>query len=52
MKRKAVLRLTPIRPTEKGNVVTVQTTEGILVLNCWKDRRLAGRYCMNLETTE
>lgn len=52
MKRKAVLRLTPIRPTGKGDVVTVQTTEGILVLNCWKDRRLTGRYCMNLETTE
>lgn len=52
MKRKAVLKLIPTVPAAKGRVVTVQTTEGILVLNCWKDRNLTGRYCMNLETME
>lgn len=52
MKRKAVLKLIPSPPSEGGWVVTVQSTQGILVLNCWQDMALAGRYCMNMQTME
>lgn len=52
MKRKAVLKLTPTPARAKGKAVTVQTTEGILVLNCWLNGKLKGRYCMNASTME
>lgn len=52
MRRNAVQGLEPKQPSGSGKTVTVQKTDGILVINCWEDKILTGRYCMNMETYE
>ena len=52
MKRRLVLRETPIKTKKKGKVVTVQTAENILILNMYRDKDLTRRYCMNTDTGE
>lgn len=52
MKRKVVEKLEPTKTNKKGLVATVQTTQGILVLNIYKDKALKSRYCMDAKTKE
>ena len=52
MKRRLVLRETPIKTKKKGKVVTVQNVENILILNMYRDKDLTCRYCMNTDTGE
>ena len=52
MKRKEVLALEPNLPGRGGKVFTTQIAGDILVLNYWKNGKLAKRYCMNTETHE
>ena len=47
-----VEKLQPIGTRKSGNVVTTQFKDGILILNLYKDKKLYGRYCMNVETGE
>lgn len=52
MKKKMVEKLQPTGTRKSGNVVTTQFKDGILILNLYKDKKLYGRYCMNVETGE
>lgn len=52
MKRKQVLLTKPKPVNKKGNVITAQLAGDILILNCYEDKILKKRYCMNVETYE
>lgn len=52
MKRKKVLNTPLILPTKEKETITVQESEGILILNYWKKKNLIARYAMNLSTGE
>lgn len=52
MKRKAILNLTPTPAGREGNIFTVQALETILIINYWKNRVLAGRYCLDTKSGE
>lgn len=52
MKKKLVEKLKPTGTRKSGDVVTTQVKDGILILNLYKDKKLYGRYCMNVDTGE
>lgn len=52
MKRKKIETLQPKQTKKKGEIVTVQELDGILILNFFHDKILESRYCMVTETGE
>lgn len=50
MKKKLVEQTAPVQG--KGNRITVQKAENILILNIHENGKLGARYCINLETNE
>lgn len=50
MKKRLVEQTAPVRG--KGNRITVQKAENILILNIHEKGKLGARYCINLETNE
>ncbi len=52
MKKKLVERTAPAPVKRKGDCVTVQKAEDILILNRYENGELTARYCINLETWE
>ncbi len=49
MKKKALLNMPVIKTSKKGKVITAQIAEGVLLLNCFIDKKLKARYCMHPE---
>ena len=51
MIRKAeVLSLAPKPPQNSGRAITAQAIGPILILNCYQDKELLGRWCMDTDT--
>lgn len=52
MKRKAIEKIEPAKTRKKGRIATVQTLDGIAIINVFNDKVLAVRYCINCKTGE
>lgn len=52
MKKKMIEIIEPLKTRKSGNILTVQMVENILIMNCYKDKKFLGRYCMNTDTYE
>ncbi|MBQ7925927.1 MAG: PcfJ domain-containing protein [Lachnospiraceae bacterium] len=53
MKRKAIEKIAPVQPTQKGEyITTVQTMDCVLILNVYKNGELRGRHALNTITGE
>lgn len=50
IRKNKVLELPPVGPQEDGQMITAQSVGEVLILNCYQDRKLLGRYCMDLDT--
>lgn len=52
MRKAHVLKIAPKETKKKGNVITVQESGDLLILNCWSDKALNARYCISKTTHE
>ena len=52
MKKRAIEKLEPAKTKKKGQVITAQKLDDILILNVWMDKKLIGRHCINTKTYE
>ncbi len=50
IRKKEILALPPVPAVKKGGSVTAQMAGGVLVLNCYQNGDLLGRWCMDTET--
>lgn len=50
IRKKDILALEPAPAVRKGASVTAQRLGAVLVLNCYQDRELLGRWCLDTET--
>jgi len=47
MKKRGILLSKPVKTRKTGQIITAQMVNEILILNCYKDKKLIARYCMS-----